>query len=117
MFGGRSRPRYATRRWLLRVWQIGDGSSQGRNVWDHGPEHLPRLGLQERGFLCFQDVHIQGAVQRSVRVELFNLFNHPNIANPYGSATNSAGGNDPSSPSTFGCGCATPDVAAGNPLV
>src|ERR1700756_2938688 len=52
------------------------------------------------------------------RVEFFNLFNHPIIANPYGASNSSALGNEPgASPSTFGCGCATPDVAAGNPLV
>jgi hypothetical protein len=27
------------------------------------------------------------------------------------------GGSDPSSGTTFGCGCTTPDVAAGNPIV
>jgi hypothetical protein len=27
------------------------------------------------------------------------------------------GGSDPSSGGTFGCGCTTPDVAAGNPIV
>ena len=52
------------------------------------------------------------------RWELFNVFNHPLIANPYGAANGWGGGVDPGgSPATFGCGCATPDVAAGNPLV
>jgi hypothetical protein len=50
------------------------------------------------------------------RVEFFNLLNHPNFANPYG-GQNGFGQNDPSVPSTFGCGCATPDVAAANPVV
>ena len=51
------------------------------------------------------------------RVEFFNLFNHPIIANPFGSSNTSFLGSDPSGTSHFGCGCSTPDVAAGNPLV
>ena len=52
------------------------------------------------------------------RWELFNVFNHPIVANPYGASNGSGLGIDPgASPATFGCGCATPDVAAGNPLV
>jgi len=50
------------------------------------------------------------------RAEFFNILNHPNFANPYG-GSNTYGHNDPSSPGTFGCGCATPDAAAGNPVL
>jgi len=54
-------------------------------------------------------------------VEFFNIFNHPIISNPYG-ASNGYGGaggstNSMGNPQQFGCGCATPDVAAGNPLI
>jgi len=49
------------------------------------------------------------------RVEFFNLFNHPNLANPFG-GQNGFAHNDPSTGS-FGCGCATPDVAAANPVI
>lgn len=49
------------------------------------------------------------------RVEFFNLFNHPNFANPFG-GQNGFAHNDPSTQS-FGCGCATPDVAAANPVI
>jgi hypothetical protein len=53
------------------------------------------------------------------RAELFNVLNHPNIANPYGGPSDyGAGANDdPSSHNLFGCGCATPDVAAANPVL
>jgi len=51
------------------------------------------------------------------RAEFFNLLNHPIITNPFGSVNGYAGGSDPSGPSTFGCGCTTPDIAAGNPVV
>jgi hypothetical protein len=50
------------------------------------------------------------------RAEFFNVFNHPNFANPFG-GQNGFGQNDPSSPGTFGCGCATPDGAAANPII
>ncbi len=49
------------------------------------------------------------------RVEFFNLFNHPNFANPFG-GQNGWAHNDPSSGS-FGCACATPDVSASNPVI
>jgi Carboxypeptidase regulatory-like domain len=49
------------------------------------------------------------------RVEFFNIFNHPNFANPFG-GQNGFAHNDPSTQS-FGCGCATPDVAAANPVI
>jgi outer membrane receptor protein involved in Fe transport len=50
------------------------------------------------------------------RAELFNVLNHPNFANPYG-GSNGFGNNDPSASTYFGCGCATPDQAAGNPVL
>jgi hypothetical protein len=52
------------------------------------------------------------------RGELFNFLNHPNFANPFG-GQNGWGHNDPSVPGNggFGCGCATPDVAASNPVI
>lgn len=49
------------------------------------------------------------------RAEFFNLLNHPNFANPYG-GQNGFGLNDPSV-QPFGCSCATPDVAAANPVI
>lgn len=51
------------------------------------------------------------------RAEFFNVLNHPNFANPFG-GQNGFGMNDPSVVATgFGCGCATPDVAASNPVI
>ena len=50
------------------------------------------------------------------RGEFFNFLNHPNFANPFG-GQNGWAHNDPSAPGTFGCACATPDVAASNPVI
>jgi carboxypeptidase family protein/TonB-dependent receptor-like protein len=58
-------------------------------------------------------------VKAQFRVEMFNVFNHPQFANPWG-GTNTYGQaafSDPSSPSQFGCGCATPDNASFNPVL
>jgi hypothetical protein len=53
------------------------------------------------------------------RVEFFNVLNHPSFANPYGGTSGYGPGafDDPSSIGSFGCGCATPDQAGGNPVV
>jgi len=53
------------------------------------------------------------------RVETFNIFNHPNFANPNGGTSTYGQGAtaDPSQPGLFGCGCATPDNAAFNPVL
>jgi hypothetical protein len=52
------------------------------------------------------------------RAEFFNILNHPNFTNPYGSSNGFGAGTygDPSS-TVLGCGCATPDQAAGNPVL
>ena len=53
------------------------------------------------------------------RAEFFNILNHPSFANPYGGTSGYGPGafDDPSSIGSFGCGCATPDQAGGNPVV
>ncbi|HEV2200952.1 MAG TPA: carboxypeptidase regulatory-like domain-containing protein [Bryobacteraceae bacterium] len=78
-------------------------------------------GFQNVDFSIFKNFVYKERYNAQFRLEVFNLFNHPIIANPYG-ASNGAGGaggggNDMSNASGFGCGCSTPDVIAGNPLV
>ena len=55
------------------------------------------------------------------RAEFFNILNHPNFANPFGGQNGfgTGGYNDPSTggAGVFGCGCATPDKAAANPVL
>ena len=75
-------------------------------------------GFKNLDFSLFKDFKFKERYNAQFRVEIFNVFNHPLVANPYGSSANYGGGNDPGgSTSTFGCGCATYDVAAGNPLI
>ena len=74
-------------------------------------------GFRSMDFSVFKSFAFKERYNAQFRVELFNVFNHPTVANPYGSAAGFGGGTDPSAPSTFGCGCQTPDVGAGNPLV
>jgi hypothetical protein len=58
-------------------------------------------------------------IKAQFRVETFNVFNHPNFANPNGATSGYGQGafSDPSQTSQFGCGCATPDNAAFNPVL
>ena len=58
-------------------------------------------------------------VKAQFRIETFNIFNHPNFANPNGGTSTYGQGAtaDPSQPGLFGCGCATPDNAAFNPVL
>jgi hypothetical protein len=75
-------------------------------------------GFKNVDFSLFKNFTYKERYGLQFRWELFNIFNHPIVANPDGASNGSNLGVDPGgSPSTFGCGCATPDVAAGNPLV
>ena len=91
--------------------RAGTYGSMGRNT-------LRDRGFKNVDFSVFKNFVFKERYNAQFRVEFFNTFNHPIIANPYGASNGSGLGTDPgASPSTFGCGCATPDVAAGNPLV
>ena len=90
--------------------KAGTFGTMGRNVFRDG-------GYKNVDFSLFKDFKFKERFGAEFRVELFNVFNHPLVANPYGAANGSGLGIDPSGPSTFGAGGATPDVAAGNPLV
>ena len=89
----------------------GTYGTMGRNTVRDG-------GFKNVDLSLFKNFTLKERYGLQFRWELFNVFNHPIVANPYGASNGSGLGIDPgASPATFGCGCATPDVAAGNPLV
>ncbi len=89
----------------------GTFGNMGRNLFRDS-------GFWNVDFCAFKSFTFKERYSAQFRVEFFNLFNHPSYANPYRSVAGYGVGNDPGGQSgTFGCGCATPDVMAGNPLV
>src|SRR5207245_317451 len=81
------------------------------------PRNLfPDSGFKNFDFSIAKNWHFGDRVHAQFRAEFFNIFNHPNFANPYG-GQNGYGQNDPSAFGAFGCACATPDVAAANPVI
>ena len=93
---------------------LGTFGTMGRNIF-------PDSGFRNFDFSVAKNWHLGERFHAQFRAEFFNIFNHPNFANPYG-GQNGFGFNDPSVPYSptspgFGCGCATPDIAAANPAV
>jgi len=91
---------------------MGAYGNLGRNVFRD-------TGYRNVDFSVTKNFKFGERVSAQFRAEFFNLFNHPNFANPYG-GTNGYGIGataDPSAPGAFGCGCATPDAASFNPLL
>ncbi len=87
---------------------LGQFGNMGRNVFED-------TGFKNFDFSLAKNFHFGESKRLQFRAEFFNIFNHPNFANPYG-GQNGFGLNDPSV-RPFGCGCATPDIAAANPAV
>ncbi len=88
----------------------GTFGTMGRNIFRDS-------GYKNWDLSIFKDFKIKERFGAQFRAEFFNVLNHPSIANPYGSVSGGAGGNDPSSGTLFGCGCGTPDGPAGNPVI
>ena len=94
--------------------KAGTFGTMGRNIFRDD-------GFKNVDLSVFKNFTFKERYTAQFRAEFFNIFNHPIISNPYG-ASNGWGGatggtNGMGSPQLFGCGCATPDVAAGNPLI
>ena len=89
---------------------MGSFGTMGRNIFRDS-------GFKNVDFSVFKDFRFKERFGAEFRVEFFNLLNRAIIANPFGSSNTSFLGSDPSNSGHFGCGCSTPDVAAGNPLV
>jgi|HubBroStandDraft_1064217.scaffolds.fasta_scaffold09136_1 hypothetical protein len=88
---------------------LGTFGTMGRNIF-------PDSGFRDLDFSVAKNWHFGERLRAQFRAEFFNVFNHPNFANPYG-GQNGYGNNDPSIGAGFGCGCETPDVAAANPVI
>jgi len=90
---------------------LGTFGTMGRNIFRD-------FGFRNVDFSTMKNFRFTERLNMQFRAEFFNLFNHPNFANPYG-GQNGWGHNDPSvpGPGGFGCSCATPDVAASNPVI
>jgi len=86
---------------------IGTFGTMGRNIFRDS-------GYRNWDLSVFKSFKFKERLTAQFRAEFFNVLNHPNFANP---TVNSEG--DPSAPGPggFGCGCATPDAAATNPVL
>ena len=91
---------------------LGTFGTSGRNIWRDG-------GLRNWDLSVTKQFKFQERLTAQFRAEFFNVLNHPNFTNPYGASSGFGVGNegDPSVTGLFGCGCATPDQAAGNPVL
>jgi len=91
---------------------LGTFGTLGRNVFRDTGFHNVDLSVS-KNFKFGERLRAQ------FRIETFNIFNHPNYANPNGATSGYGQGAfaDPSQPGSFGCGCATPDNAAFNPVL
>lgn len=87
---------------------LGHFGNMSRNMF-------PDNGFKNFDLSVAKNFHFGEQYRLQFRAEFFNILNHPNFANPYG-GQNGYGLNDPSAAS-FGCSCATPDIAAANPAI
>jgi hypothetical protein len=99
---------YAAGNSVMMAPPLGQFGNMSRNMF-------PDTGFKNFDFSLAKNFHFAEQYRLQFRAEFFNILNHPNFANPYG-GQNGFGLNDPSAAS-FGCGCATPDIAASNPAV
>jgi hypothetical protein len=88
---------------------FGTFATAGRNIFPSRP-------FKNVDMSVYKDWKFKERVTFQFRAEVFNLFNHPEFANP-GGGPNGFNHNDPSVTGQFGCGCATPDVAGENPVL
>ena len=99
---------YAVGNSVMMAPPLGQFGNMSRNMFQD-------TGFKNFDFSLAKNFHFGETMRLQGRIEFFNILNHPNFANPYG-GQNGFGLNDPSV-RPFGCGCATPDIAAANPAV
>jgi hypothetical protein len=102
---------YADGKSVMTPPAFGTFGNMGRNTFRD-------FGFRNVDFSAIKNFRFGEHLDMQFRAEFFNIFNHPNFANPFG-GQNGWGHNDPSvpGPGGFGCSCATPDVAASNPVI
>jgi hypothetical protein len=88
----------------------GTFGDMGRNIFRDS-------GFRDMDFSVFKNFNWKERYNAQFRLEIFNIFNHPIPANPYGASNGFNTGNDPSAGAGFGGSPSTPDGAAGNPIV
>jgi len=91
---------------------IGTFGTMGRNIFRD-------TGFHNVDFSITKSFRFGERIKAQFRAEMFNVFNHPEFANPWGATSGygQAAFADPSVPGQFGCGCATPDNASFNPVL
>jgi hypothetical protein len=91
---------------------IGNFGTMGRNIFRDTGFHNVDLSVTK-------NFRFGERLKAQFRAEMFNVFNHPEFANPWGATSGygQAAFADPSVPGQFGCGCSTPDNAAFNPVL
>jgi hypothetical protein len=88
----------------------GTFGDMGRNIFRDS-------GFRDMDLSVFKNFTWKERYNAQFRLEVFNIFNHPIPANPYGASNGFNTGNDPSAGAGFGGSPSTPDGAAGNPIV
>jgi len=103
---------YAQRNSIMIPPAIGAFGTMRRNMFRDS-------GFRDLDLSVTKDWKFGERLKAQFRAEFFNVLNHPSFANPYGGTSGYGPGafDDPSSTGSFGCGCATPDQAGGNPVV
>jgi len=91
---------------------VGAFGTMGRNIFRD-------TGFRNVDLSISKNFKFGEKMKAQFRIETFNILNHPNFANPNGATSGygQAAFADPSVVGTFGCGCATPDSAAFNPVL
>jgi hypothetical protein len=89
---------------------LGTVGTGGRNIFHDS-------GFRNWDLSVVKNQKYRDLLTAQLRAEFFNVLNHPIFANPNGQA--GLGFNDASAGQSgnFGCGCATPDQAAPNPVL
>ncbi|HEY2121017.1 MAG TPA: TonB-dependent receptor [Candidatus Acidoferrum sp.] len=92
---------------------IGTFGTMGRNIFQ-------ATNFINFDFSVAKSWQIKERLNAQFKVEMFNIFNRANFANPWGGTSGygpNGGYSDPTVPGNFGCGCATPDTASVNPVL